>query len=970
MKLRLLLLIFVLLNLVPLVSAQYYYDSSFSAFTFPFFDFTGGDLLEFYSSAHQFWDFLLALALLIAIFSHTIEDKLGKQTPVILAIILSIGFVSFERKFDFNLGDLGPIAILFFLLSLLIAVLYLIKWIWDKFSENRGSSILSAVLFAIALLVVAVLYLKDTGKMPDLGTGQKILGLGVLAALGYLLFLAYRAGWFSSSETPGRTGGVTIEEPDLSRARAARAAVEGSEQGTPSEKPSLFGRLFKESPDYKEYRKVSLLVSEFIRNTKDPEFKENFILKRYNATQNYIKSFIVRFPKSIYIKHTNELLAQLNKSFQDYTSFKQNKEQIEQNINYLDSLLNNEDEPVETLERAQQYISAFYSEHQKQIQSDKDLSKRLNSLIARLNQRIQKSRLSGRPISPEQLNKFRQVSPESLQQLKQEMSEEQLSQFQQEINLEEAKKFEPVEKRVRGFFSSCQDLLDRRLGKVDFDSLYKQTNVMLSKYVEIAQPTQYLERAKQYQEDVANAYKTTINDFINSQNIRAGQPKKAKEPDEITEELDEAEKKLDYAIQNFDKLPIEETSKILKEAETIANSYYTESYNPLYDQIQALKARVNKVKRTSIKATNKEDRDRVLYELRTRLNRAIQESDNISVENLKSTLTWAQETYEGYFDPGTDNYSEESKLLKQLRNTLMQKQRLVPVNKETAARELFELRSRISRALENPNLNRPQLTGLLTWAKQIHEKYYSYGFMGSEELDLIERLEKQLAQQGTQVVGIFGNIKSLWQNNAEFNKINKEAKRLSSNIRVSGEENASNINENYNALMAQLNKFSTDSKGTFDKKVEKLRTQLRDEVFLFRQKNSLQRLINELTAFVNSIGRGDIPLIQAKKTYAEARKKYAEFESSSNRDLLKQGLDISYDLIKTVYDYVTELSTLNLVVHEIERVRSQLRKKILTLGEAQREREKLMPKLESMAPKFKLTQIKRNVLLGELRSGY
>jgi len=393
MKFKLLLFIFVLFNLVPLVSAQYYYDSSYSGistFTFPFFDLSVGSLLELYDSYHQFWDFLLSLALLIAVFSHTIEDKLGRQTPVILAIILSIGFVSFERKFNFNIGDLGPIAVLVFLLCLLIGVLYLIKWIWGQFSENKGSSILSLVLFIIALLVIAVLFLKDTGKMPDLSDGQKILGLGILAALGYLLFLAYKSGWFSSSEKPDRPGisieepdltrarraretaeepgassdrpGISIEEPDLTRARRARETAE--EPGASSEKPSLFSRIFSETPDSKEYKKISLLVSAFIENTKDSEFKEDFILRRYNSTQNYIKSFVIRFPKSKYLQSVNELIAQLNKALEDYISFKQNREQIEQNINYLDSLLNNEDEPIENLEKAHEYITAFYSEYQ------------------------------------------------------------------------------------------------------------------------------------------------------------------------------------------------------------------------------------------------------------------------------------------------------------------------------------------------------------------------------------------------------------------------------------------------------------------------------------------------------------------------------------------------------------------------------------------------------------------------------
>src|SRR3989344_3217977 len=633
MKFKLLLFIFVLFNLVPLVSAQYYYDSSYSGistFTFPFFDLSVGSLLELYDSYHQFWDFLLSLALLIAVFSHTIEDKLGRQTPVILAIILSIGFVSFERKFNFNIGDLGPIAVLVFLLCLLIGVLYLIKWIWGQFSENKGSSILSLVLFIIALLVIAVLFLKDTGKMPDLSDGQKILGLGILAALGYLLFLAYKSGWFSSSEKPDRPGisieepdltrarraretaeepgassdrpGISIEEPDLTRARRARETAE--EPGASSEKPSLFSRIFSETPDSKEYKKISLLVSAFIENTKDSEFKEDFILRRYNSTQNYIKSFVIRFPKSKYLQSVNELIAQLNKALEDYISFKQNREQIEQNINYLDSLLNNEDEPIENLEKAHVYITAFYSEYQRQIQADNELSARLNSLITRLNQRIsrvQKAKLNARQISQEQLNRFKEVSPQSFQQLKQELSEEQLSKFQQEIIIEESQKFEPVENRVRGFFSSAEDFLDERMSREDFSNLHQQTQAMLSKYIDSAQPTKYKDKAEQYQEDVKNTYNTALNEYINLENKKRTLSVK-KEKHEITEELEGAQSKLNYAIKNSDKIPLKDLIQILKEVEEIIFRYYTEDYNPFSDSLNQLNvkiAQLQKQQRTS-----------------------------------------------------------------------------------------------------------------------------------------------------------------------------------------------------------------------------------------------------------------------------------------------------------------------------------------------------------------------------------
>ena len=902
MKFKLLLFIFVLFNLVPLVSAQYYYDSSYSGistFTFPFFDLSVGSLLELYDSYHQFWDFLLSLALLIAVFSHTIEDKLGRQTPVILAIILSIGFVSFERKFNFNIGDLGPIAVLVFLLCLLIGVLYLIKWIWGQFSENKGSSILSLVLFIIALLVIAVLFLKDTGKMPDLSDGQKILGLGILAALGYLLFLAYKSGWFSSSEKPDRPG-ISIEEPDLTRARRARETAE--EPGASSEKPSLFSRIFSETPDSKEYKKISLLVSAFIENTKDSEFKEDFILRRYNSTQNYIKSFVIRFPKSKYLQSVNELIAQLNKALEDYISFKQNREQIEQNINYLDSLLNNEDEPIENLEKAHVYITAFYSEYQRQIQADNELSARLNSLITRLNQRIsrvQKAKLNARQISQEQLNRFKEVSPQSFQQLKQELSEEQLSKFQQEIIIEESQKFEPVEKRVRGFFSSAEDFLDGRMSREDFSNLHQQTQTMLSKYIDSAQPTKYKDKAEQYQEDVKNTYNTALNEYINLENKKRTLSVK-KEKHEITEELEGAQSKLNYAIKNSDKIPLKDLIQILKDVEEIIFRYYTEDYNPFSDSLNQLNvkiAQLQKQQRTSISPVDKAYMEREVYQVRSRLNRIIKNQSNISLENLQTTLNWAEITLDKYPDIDIDSFSEESRL--------------------------------------------------------------------------INELKVKLAQKGISTTGILGKIKEqLIGNISTLNNLKKEAKKLSDSVKIATKENKSLIIGKYNQLIANLNIFSNKTKGRFDKKVDKLKNQIINEVALYRNKIKLQDLINDLGVFVNSIGRGDIPIIQAKKTYAETRRKFTEIEESSNRDELKQGLDIAYNLIKTVYGYVNELSNINLIEHEIDRIRDQIRKRILTADEGKKERYKLISRLENLPTNFKVTQIRKSSLLGELRSGY
>jgi len=81
-------------------------------------------------------------------------------------------------------------------------------------------------------------------------------------------------------------------------------------------------------------------------------------------------------------------------------------------------------------------------------------------------------------------------------------------------------------------------------------------------------------------------------------------------------------------------------------------------------------------------------------------------------------------------------------------------------------------------------------------------------------------------------------------------------------------------------------------------------------------------------------------------------------------------LDIAYNLIKTVYGYVNELSNINLIEHEIDRIRDQIRKRILTADEGKKERYKLISRLENLPTNFKVTQIRKSSLLGELRSGY
>lgn len=222
-------------------------------------------------------------------------------------------------------------------------------------------------------------------------------------------------------------------------------------------------------------------------------------------------------------------------------------------------------------------------------------------------------------------------------------------------------------------------------------------------------------------------------------------------------------------------------------------------------------------------------------------------------------------------------------------------------------------------------------------------------------------------QKSEEVVGVFGKI---MVNSSTYHKLNKESKKLLDYIDVATKEDKDNIHKTYNQLLGDMARFSNATKGRYEKKIFKLKNQLSNEVLLYSQKITLQDLIDELTTFVDSIGQGNISLSVAKKAYSGSRIMYSEIENGQFKDELKQGLDIYYDLISTLYNYITELSSLNLVEHELERIRDQIRKQNIPLFQRKEERDKLIQRLENMIPKFRLSQIKKETLLDKLRNGY
>ncbi len=211
MKLKLIILILAIFYLVPLVNAQFYYDESFgfSSLSFPFFDL--GDISNFYNSNAQWLDFFITFALMIGILNLTLEKKLGSHTPVVLSLVLALGFVALEKQLDFNIGDFGAVAGLVFLLALLMVVLLLAKKIFEKFHEHRPSSAAGTVLFVVALLVALGFFLKDSSTFSSFSlpfTGTQLFGFIVFAAvIGALSYFFYIKSHHATESSSGGAGG-------------------------------------------------------------------------------------------------------------------------------------------------------------------------------------------------------------------------------------------------------------------------------------------------------------------------------------------------------------------------------------------------------------------------------------------------------------------------------------------------------------------------------------------------------------------------------------------------------------------------------------------------------------------------------------------------------------------------------------------------------------------------------------------
>lgn len=145
MLLKKVVLISILLVLIiNLASAQYYYDSSYG------FGFVGGfdDILVLYEQNSTWFDFfiflLIFLGLTRAVFGQSHLRGQTKPISIGLSLALSFGLVMWERNTGINLLAFGPVAFLIILLLIMYVIFYLLT------NLGTGKWVAAAWTYAIA----------------------------------------------------------------------------------------------------------------------------------------------------------------------------------------------------------------------------------------------------------------------------------------------------------------------------------------------------------------------------------------------------------------------------------------------------------------------------------------------------------------------------------------------------------------------------------------------------------------------------------------------------------------------------------------------------------------------------------------------------------------------------------------------------------------------------------------------------
>ena len=115
------------LILMNLASAQYYYDQSFGLFSFNGID----DILNIYELNSGWIDFFIFLTIFLglsqAVFGESHFKKQSKTLSIGLSLALSFGLVIWERNTGLSLLTLGPLAFLIILLLVFYVIFSILK---------------------------------------------------------------------------------------------------------------------------------------------------------------------------------------------------------------------------------------------------------------------------------------------------------------------------------------------------------------------------------------------------------------------------------------------------------------------------------------------------------------------------------------------------------------------------------------------------------------------------------------------------------------------------------------------------------------------------------------------------------------------------------------------------------------------------------------------------------------------------
>jgi len=726
MKLKLLIFILVILNLIPLVSSQYYYDQGFNfPSIFPFFDFSFGNFSDFYQQNHSWLDFFIVLALFFVASKSALEERLGNAAPAVTALILAIGFASLERTFDFNLGYFGPIAVLIF-------ILWFFHLIFKKFGEHRNASITSFVVFAIISLIALYFFFKPnfSGFISSRPYTSSGIAIGVLLLIILGLYFLFR-----TSPNENQTRGIP-ETPSIPQAVI------------PS--PNL----------RKDYKNVEKLVNDFLKLVKDKTIREELIDDRYNATNGIMDHFLVNTQDPKYRGYAHELRKNLNTAYSSYKGSADIEKQADEQITRLNSLI----QFINKYKLADQKI--FFEqelEFYKKVTNKSAKHQIIRNLLNKLSLKVENIEEKAEQqivflnnllsnidkFKPEDLKSFLENQIELFNGFTNRSSKSaELHDLINKLRFKLEKEHPILDKVNTWFYKKELDRITEKIleleNEINTNSINKKEANL--KIAELIERLKNLNLSKDTPKDKINELLIKLNTLSGILNKEAAEKKENINELYLKKEIINQINKINYVIKNIEKYNFDEINSINKEALEIYEKYKTTKVpeiNHLVKQlISSLTILVNKYKKERDKI--EKTKTQGINELDEKLKKTI-EIINYLLDNIKN---YKIEELVGYSEPAHELYIEyqtsspkNQKLLKEFYEDLAAldaninklkinsekktPQKLQPTDKAYRDRELYELRSSLSRAIEKAdNIPAERLSNLLKEATTIFSKYY------------------------------------------------------------------------------------------------------------------------------------------------------------------------------------------------------------------------------------------------------